>query len=160
MWFGLGTRIGATSVLCWYQHALLNVTMANCCFQTLVHLGIEANNSLLPSGCVPVRCVDIGGTKRAVRSTWHFHQSSTRVATYDGAVSLQRYAVLSSKFSRDANDQRQGFCLLGMHQEASSIPSPYRGLRVARSETSRLHTCGTYQPRSRIDPLVRKEQDR
>ena len=128
---GLGTRIGAMSVLCWYQHALLNVAMANCCFQTLVHFGIEANNSLLPSRRVPVRCVDIGGTKRAVRSTWHFHQPSTWVAAYDAAVSLQRYAVLSSKFSRDANDQRQGFCLLGMHQEASSIPSPHRGLRVA-----------------------------
>src|SRR5271168_3833559 len=51
------------SVLCWY-HAVLSAAMANCCFQTLVHFGIEANNSLLPSRRVPVRCVDIGGTKR------------------------------------------------------------------------------------------------
>ena len=120
----LQSRREELSVLCWNQHAVLNTAMAN-----LVHLGIEANNGLLPSGCVPVRCVDIGGTKRVVRSTWHFHQPSTQVAAYDAAIGLQRYAVLSSKFSRDANDQRQGFCLLGMHQETSSVPSPWFAYR-------------------------------
>jgi hypothetical protein len=75
-------------VLRWYQYGVLNAAVANCCFQTLVHIGIEANNGLLPSGCVPVGCVDIGGTKRAVRSTWHLHQPSTRYppAAYDAAA--------------------------------------------------------------------------
>jgi hypothetical protein len=108
---GLQSRREEPSVLCWYQHGVLNAAIANCCFQTLVHIGIEANNGLLPSGCVQVGCVDIGATKRAVRK----HMASTRVP-------LQQYAVLSSKFSRDTNDQRQGFCLFGMHKEASSIP--------------------------------------
>jgi hypothetical protein len=45
---------------------ILTAAMANCCFQTLVYIGIEAKQTGTP-------------------------------AAYDAAVSLQQYAVLSSK---------------------------------------------------------------
>jgi hypothetical protein len=62
-------------------------------------LGLRQTTIRYPVGGDPIGGVGAGGTKRAVRSAWHFYQPSSRVlpAASDVAVSFQRRSVLSGK---------------------------------------------------------------
>jgi hypothetical protein len=117
-----------------------------------------------PGGCIPIGGVDVGGTKRAIRTEWHFHQPLTRAipAAYDAAVS--QFAATSTHFEKSLVgiqmiiDRVIIACNTSAHIMARSISFACQALRiVCYIETSRLRRSGSLNLGRRIDALMNKD---